>query len=275
MLNEYQKIKKYTDFVRGKIEIIPKIAVVLGSGLGDFAERIENPIIVNYKDIPDFPVSTAPSHKGRFVFGRYQNKDIVLMQGRVHYYEGYDIKDVVAPIRLLGLLGIETLILTNAAGSVNPDFEPADFMLITDHISSLVPSALRGKNFDEFGGRFSDMSEIYDKDLRKLVIEAASLADIKLRQGVYIQTSGPNFETPAEIKMYQLWGADAVGMSTACEAMTANHMGMKIAGISLISNYGAGLTNVPLSVDDVTQIAEIAKESFVKLLDNVIKLIGE
>lgn len=274
MLNEYEKIEKYAAYIKSKIAARPKLAVVLGSGLGDFAEELEEKTIIHYKDIPDFPVSTAPNHKGCFVFGKFQNKSIALMQGRIHYYEGYSMPEVVAPIRLLRFLGIETIILTNAAGSINPDYKPADFMLITDHISSLVPSALRGENFEQFGKRFSDMSTIYDIDLQKLILKAAAETNIELKKGVYIQTSGPNFETPAEIRMYSLWGADAVGMSTACEATAANHMGMKIAGISLISNYAAGLNAEPLSAEEVVETAEIAKEKFTELLSKIISLIG-
>ncbi len=274
MLNEYKKIEQYAVYIKSRIVARPKLAIVLGSGLGDFAECLEEKTIIYYKDIPDFPVSTAPNHKGCFVFGKLQNKYIVLMQGRIHYYEGYSIQEVVAPIRLLGFLGIETIILTNAAGSINPSYKPADFMLIRDHISSLVPSALRGENFEEFGERFSDMSTIYDGDLQKLILQAAKEIGIELKRGIYIQVSGPNFETPAEIKMYALWGADAVGMSTACEAMVANHMGMKIAGISLISNCAAGLNTEPLSAEEVVETAKIAKENFTKLISKTIDLIG-
>ncbi len=247
----------------------------MGSGLGDFAEQLTEQTIIDYKDIPDFPVSTAPNHKGRFVFGKCKGQELVLMQGRIHYYEGYDMHDVVAPIRLLKLLGIETIILTNAAGSINTDYQPSDFMMITDHISSLVPSPLRGENYSEFGERFSDMSQIYNLELQKLIRLAAIKQNIELQEGVYIQTSGPNFESPAEIKMYALWGADAVGMSTACEAMAANHLGMKIAGISLISNYAAGLSANPLTAEEVKETADIAKNDFTKIMLHLISLIGE
>lgn len=236
----YEKLCRCYDSVREKISFEPKVALVLGSGLGDYADTMDVKEVLDYREIEGFPVSTAPGHAGRFVFGYVKGVPVVAMQGRVHYYEGYDMTDVVLPIRLMKLLGARILFLTNASGGIRQGFHAGDLMLITGQISSFVPSPLIGENIAELGPRFPDMSQIYDTELQRLVKKTACSLDIELKEGVYIQLKGPNYETPEEIHMCRAFGADAVGMSTACEAVAANHMGMKIVGISCISNLAAG-----------------------------------
>lgn len=270
----YEKLIKCTNAVKSKITFQPKVALVLGSGLGDYAQEMEVKEIVEYSDIEGFPVSTVKGHQGRFLFGYVQGVPIVAMQGRVHYYEGYDISDVVLPIRLMGLLGAESIILTNAAGGVNYDFHPGDLMMITDQITSLVPSPLIGPNLEELGTRFPDMSEIYNKELRELITQAAENAGVKLQQGVYMQFTGPNYESPAEIRMCRIMGGDAAGMSTACEATAANHMGLKVCGISCITNLAAGMSERPLDHKEVQETADRVTADFKKLVTETIRLIG-
>ena len=224
----YEKLMKCYESVRKKVDFVPKVALVLGSGLGDYGDSIQIEQVLDYHDIDGFPVSTVQGHKGRFLFGYVENVPVVIMQGRVHYYEGYPISDVVLPTRLMKMMGAEVLFLTNAAGGVNFDFQAGDFMMITDQISNFVPSPLIGPNEEKLGMRFPDMSEIYDKDLQHVIRAAAGELGIALKEGTYVQLSGPNFETPAEVRMCRILGGDAVGMSTACEAVAANHMGMKI-----------------------------------------------
>ena len=271
----YEKLQGCLASIRQKTDFVPKVALILGSGLGDYAEEIEIHQIIPYEEIQGFPVSTVPGHKGRFVLGYVKGVPVIIMQGRVHYYEGYSITDVVLPVRLMKLLGAEILFLTNAAGGVNFDFRPGDFMMITDQISSFVPSPLIGSNVEELGEQFSDMSEIYDKDLQKLLESTAEELRIPLQKGVYIQLTGPNFETPAEVRMCRILGADAVGMSTACEGIAANHMGMKICGISCISNLACGMTEEPLSHEEVQATADRVAPLFKKLITASIVNIAE
>lgn len=266
----YQKLLSCYDCMKKRIKFTPKVALVLGSGLGEYAETIQIVASLNYSDIIDFPVSTVVGHKGRFVFGYIGEVPVVIMQGRIHYYEGYDIEDVVLPIRLMKLMGAEILFLTNSAGGVNPEFEAGDFMLIRDQISSFVPSPLIGENIDSLGTRFPDMSHIYDPKLQQLIRESAQQLDICLREGVYLQFTGPNYESPAEVRMARLLGADAVGMSTAVEAIAANHMGMKICGVSFISNLGCGMTDEPLTHEQVKEAADMAAPYFKKLITLVV-----
>lgn len=274
-MNYSEKLQKCLESVRKKTDFVPKVALTLGSGLGALAEEIEIAAIVDYSEIEGFPTSTVPGHKGRFVFGMMDGVPVVIMQGRVHYYEGYAMQDVVLPTRLMKLMGAEVLFLTNASGGINTDFSAGDFMLITDQISNFVPSPLIGPNLDQFGTRFPDMSEIYDKDLRSIIADTAKELNIKLQQGVYIQLTGPNFESPAEIRMCRTLGADAVGMSTACEAIAANHAGMKICGISCVANLGCGLTENPLTHKEVMEAADKAAPLFKKLIRASIVHIAE
>ena len=262
----YEKLMRCYASVREKVDFKPRVALVLGSGLGNYGEQIKISRVLDYHEIEGFPVSTVPGHKGRFLFGYVDDVPVVAMQGRVHYYEGYPMTDVVLPIRLMKLLGAGILFLTNAAGGVNPEFSAGDFMLIKDQIASFVPSPLIGANLEELGPRFCDMSEVYDKDLQEIIRKTAKELGIPLQEGVYIQLTGPNFETPAEVKMCRTQGADAVGMSTACEGIAANHMGMKICGISCISNLACGLTDQPLSHQEVQETADRVAPLFEKLV---------
>ena len=261
--------------VKAKIDFKPEIALILGSGLGDYADEINIVDTIEYTDIEGFPVSTVKGHKGRFVFGYVEETPVVIMQGRVHYYEGYPMTDVVLPTRLMGMLGAKKILLTNAAGGVNVAYKPGDFMLITDHITTGVPSPLIGPNMEELGTRFPDMSEVYSARLRSVIRKCAAECRIDIKEGVYVQFTGPNYETPAEVRLARIWGGDAVGMSTACEAIAARHMGMEVAGISCISNLAAGISPVPLSHDEVKRAADQAAEKFGRLVYRVISGMGE
>lgn len=267
----YEKLTKCFECVQQKITFKPEIALILGSGLGDYADTMEVVETLDYHDIEGFPVSTVPGHKGRFVFGYAGGVPIVAMQGRVHFYEGYKPQDVVLPIRLMKLMGAKVLFLTNAAGGINRSFNAGDFMLITDQISMSVPSPLIGENIDELGVRFPDMSEVYSRRLRKIIENSAVTAGVPLRRGVYIQTTGPQYETPAEIRAYERLGADAVGMSTAIEAIAARHAGMEICGISCISNLAAGISVNPLTHAEVQETADRVAPLFKKLVTQAIK----
>lgn len=268
---DYKVIKTAAEYIKSRVDFTPSVALVLGSGLGDFADGMDIKHTIDYSEIPGFKSSTVEGHKGRFVFGNVANVPVIAMQGRVHYYEGYDIQDVVLPIRVMGLLNAKTLILTNAAGGIDLSFKPGDFMLICDHITSFVPSPLIGPNINELGTRFPDMSTVYDLKLGSYIKECASKIGVELKEGVYLQCTGPNFETPAEIKMYSLLGASAVGMSTAVEAMAAHHMGMKVAGISCISNMAAGISKNALSHTEVNETTGKISALFSKLITAVIK----
>lgn len=259
-------LKKQLEFIRSKTDFTPEIAVILGSGLGALADEIETQCIIDYKDIPDFPVSTAPGHKGRFVFGRLENKNVVIMQGRIHLYEGYSPQQIANPIRLMRLMGAEILFLTNAAGGISSDFHIGDLMVINDHISSFVESPLVGKNDDEIGLRFPDMSEVYSKRLRDIIKRTAKEEGTEVKSGVYLQFRGPNFETPAEIKMAKTIGADAVGMSTAIEAQAAKHCGFEVCGISVITNLACGISKTPITSEEVTETANRITPIFKNLI---------
>ncbi|MCL1789572.1 MAG: purine-nucleoside phosphorylase [Oscillospiraceae bacterium] len=260
-----EKLNDCYESVKAKLGgFVPKIALILGSGLGALADEIDVVKTINYSEINGFPQSTVEGHKGRFVFGKIEDVKVVIMQGRVHFYEGYSMQDTVLPVRLMRKLGAEILFLTNAAGGISCG--AGDFMLITDHISTFTESPLIGANFEEFGVRFPDMSAIYDKKLNSIIYVTAESLNIKLKEGVYAQTTGPNFESPAEVKMLRTLGADAVGMSTACEAMVANHAGMRICGISCIANLACGLSDNPLTHAEVMEAADTAAPMFKKLI---------
>lgn len=265
----YEKLTACLRSVREKVSFQPEVALILGSGLGDYADGIEIEQVLDYGEIEGFPSSTVAGHKGRFVFGRVQGVPVVVMQGRVHYYEGYPMSDVVLPTRLMGLLGAKKLILTNAAGGLNPDFRPGDFMLLSDHITTGVPSPLIGPNVEELGPRFPDMSEVYSKRMREIVRREAERLGIPLREGVYVQLTGPAYETPAEVRMCRIWGGDAVGMSTACEALAARHIGLEVCGISCIANMAAGISDRPLDHKEVQETADRVSVQFKSLITAV------
>lgn len=252
--------------VRRKTDFVPRVALVLGSGLGDLAEQIDIVDIIDYTDIKGFPQSTVAGHKGRFVFGYIEKTPVVIMQGRVHFYEGYSMEEVVLPIRLMHTMGAEVLFLTNAAGGIGEGFRCGDLMLITDHISCFVPNPLLGKNEDTLGVRFPDMSEVYDSGLQDIIRSAGKELGVSLKEGTYIQLTGPSYETPAEIQMCKMLGAAAVGMSTSVEAVAANHMKMKICGISFISNLAAGISPVPLRHEEVKAAADEVAPKFQSLV---------
>ena len=267
----YDKLCRCYESIKNEIPFQPQVALVLGSGLGDYADQMRVVKTIAYRDIEGFPVSTAPGHVGQFVFGYVDDAPVVAMQGRVHYYEGYEMTDVVLPIRLMKMMGAQVLFLTNASGGIRQGFRAGDLMLITGQIATFVPSALRGANIPELGPRFPDMSHIYGEDLQAVVRKCACALDLNLREGVYIQLPGPNYETPQEINMCRVLGADAVGMSTACEAVAANHMGMKIVGISCISNLAAGISPNPLSEEEVIEAGKMVAKDFTALVSRVIK----
>lgn len=259
-------LEKQIEYIKSVTDLVPEVAVVLGSGLGDFADEVENKIIINYNDIPDFPVSTAPTHKGRFVLGNISGKKVIIMQGRLHLYEGYSPQKAVMPIRIARLLGADKLLLTNAAGGVNRTFSVGDLMIIDDHISSFVPSPLIGKNDDALGTRFPDMSEAYSKRLRDIIRQTAAENNTAIKSGTYLQFTGPQFETPAEIRMAEAIGADAVGMSTAIETIAAVHCGFEVAGISVISNLASGISDKPITSEEVSEAADKIAPIFKNLI---------
>ena len=271
MKKDYEKLLKCYESVREKIKFQPKAAIVLGSGLGNFADQIEIAEELPYGEIEGFPVSTVPGHEGKFIFGYLGKVPVVCMKGRVHYYEGYPIGDVVLPTRLMKMMGAEILFLTNASGGVNASFHAGDLMMITDHISCFVPNPLVGPNVEELGTRIPDMSSVYDKSLQEILRQTAEEYRIPMKEGVYMQLTGPSFESPAEIRMVRVLGADAVGMSTVVEAIAANHMGMRICGISCICNLAAGMTENPLTHEEVQEAASQAAPLFTKLVAESVK----
>ena len=271
----YEKLQGCLKSVREKTDFMPKVAIVLGSGLGDYANDIEVVSEIDYSDIKGFPVSTVPGHAGKFIFGYVKGVPVVCMKGRVHYYEGYPISDVVLPTRLMKLMGAETLFLTNASGGINPSFSAGDFMMLTDHIALWAPNPLIGANIDELGTRFPDMTHVYDVEIQNIIRNVAATEGIKLQEGIYAQLTGPSFESPAEIQLLHKLGVDAVGMSTVVEAIAANHMGMKICGISCVCNLAAGMTENPLTHDEVQEAANTAAPLFKKLVTESVKKFGD
>lgn len=274
MNKEFEKINHCLEQIRSKTDFEPLMAMVLGSGLGGYASKMEVVCEIPYSEIDGFPVSTVQGHDGRFLFGYVEGVPIVAMKGRVHFYEGYGIDDVVLPIRTMGLLGAKYILLTNAAGGIDLDFEPGDLMLIEDHISSFIRSPLIGENIEELGVRFPDMSRVYDLKLCDCIRRAASSEGIDIKEGTYLQTSGPQFETPTEIKMFRTLGASAVGMSTVVEAIAAHHMGLRVCGISCISNMAAGILDQPLTHSEVQITADKVAHKFERLVSGLIKEVG-
>lgn len=270
----YEKLQGCLKSVREKTDFVPKVAIVLGSGLGDYANDIEVVSEIDYSDIEGFPVSTVPGHAGKFIFGYVKGVPVVCMKGRVHYYEGYPISDVVLPTRLMKLMGADTLFLTNASGGINPSFSAGDFMMLTDHISLWAPNPLIGQNIDELGTRFPDMTHVYDVEIQDIIRDVAAKEGIKLQEGIYAQLTGPSFESPAEIQLLHKLDVDAVGMSTVVEAIAANHMGMKICGISCVCNLAAGMTDNPLTHEEVQHAAAEAAPKFKKLVTEVVARLG-
>lgn len=270
-MTKLEQIKESADYILSKVEDMPTKAIILGSGLGDLADDVDNPVILNYDTIPSFPSSTAPGHKGRLVIGELKGENVLLMQGRFHFYEGYSMDTVVYPIRVMKLLGIKELIVTNAAGGVNKSFTPGDLMLITDHLSMFCTNPLIGPNIEEFGPRFNDMSDPYSRDKREVIKKLAANSGINLKEGVYAYMTGPSYETPAEIRALRTIGADAVGMSTVPEVITAVHGGINVLGISCITNMAAGILDQPLDGDEVIETGRMVKDKFSKLIVEILK----
>ena len=270
MSKVYEQVKHCFESIKDRIPFEPEVALVLGSGLGDFANQVEIAGEIPYGEIPGFPISTVAGHDGRFIFGKVGEKKVVIMKGRVHYYEGYEMSQVVLPIRMMKMMGAKILFLTNAAGGINSMLVPGDFMMLTDHIAQFVPSPLIGENPEEFGVRFPDMSNIYDEALQNHIKAESKKLGIPVKQGVYIQFTGPAYESAAEIKMAKILGADAVGMSTACEAVVGKHMDMKVCGISCICNMATGISKNPLSHKEVQETADRVSKDFKKLVWNII-----
>ncbi len=274
MNDVYAKLMRCYDSVKDRIPFEPKVALVLGSGLGNYADNMKVVSEIDYKEIEGFPISTVPGHAGKFIFGYVGEVPVVCMKGRVHYYEGYPISDVVLPTRMMKMMGAKILFLTNASGGINPSFGAGDFMLITDHIAMFAPNPLIGPNIEELGTRFPDMSHVYDPELLDCMRKAASENGIDTKEGVYVQLTGPSFESPADIRALGVIGADAVGMSTVVEAIAANHMGMRICGISCVANLAAGISKTPLTHEEVQEAANKKAPEFTKLVTESIIRMG-
>lgn len=270
MNHEEMKLKQCLESVQKRTHFIPSVGLVLGSGLGGLASQIAAECEIPYSEIQGFPVSTVPGHEGKLIFGTLRGVNIVAMKGRVHFFEGYSMQDVVLPIRLMRLLGAKLLFLTNASGGINPTFKPGDFMVIDDHLSCFVPNPLVGPNLNSLGTRFPDMSHVYDPKLRNSLLATAQRLGLSIKHGVYVQYSGPSYETPAEITMFAKMGADAVGMSTAVEAIAAVHCGLRVVALSLISNLAAGISPMPLSHEEVQQAADAVASDFQRLVAQAI-----
>lgn len=268
---EYEYFKKSADYILSKIDFKPEIALILGSCLGTLADEIQEPIVIDYKDIPNFLTTTVESHAGKLILGELSGKKVVCMSGRFHYYEGYDFEQLVTPIRVFHLLGVETVILTNAAGAVNTSYNPGEIMIMKDHIKLMGASPVRGKNVEEFGPRFFDMTNAYTEEYRELAKMVSKKLGMKINEGVYFYTAGPQFESPSEIKAIRALGGDAVGMSTVTEVITAAHCGMKVLGLSLITNMGAGILDEAVTTDEVDVTAEKAAQNFKSLLRDIIR----
>ena len=263
----FEQYRESANYIMDRLGgFVPRVAMILGSGLGELGDTVENPTVIPYGDIPHFRASTAPGHKGRFVFGTLEGKPVAVMQGRMHHYEGYSYEEVSYAVRVLRLLGCDTLIVTNAAGCVRTDWQAGELMLITDHIKMFSESPLRGENIPEFGVRFPDASKLYTPALRDLARRVAAEQGITLREGVYFYCYGPQYETPAEIRAARVLGGDAVGMSTAPEVIVAGHCGMRVLGFTLLSNMAAGILDQPLSEQEVLDAGRAARVQFSALV---------
>ncbi len=267
----YENLNKSVEFIKGRISKKPSIAIVLGSGLGMLTSQIEDKIEISYDEIPHFPVSTVEGHEGKLVFGYLSGKYVVCMSGRFHYYEGYEAAQILVGVRVFKLLGVDKVIITNAAGGVNTSFSEGAIMLINDHIGFMAPSALRGPNIKEMGDRFFDMSTVYNKEILQIARDVAKSINLKVEEGVYMFFAGPNYETPAEIRAARVLGADAVGMSTVPEVVACAHAGLKVLGISVITNMAAGVLDAPLNHEDVMKTANAIREQFVEYIKKIIK----
>ena len=263
--------KKTADYVKSRAPFAPELGLILGTGLGPLAKQIENPVEIDYRDIPNFLVSTAPDHAGKLIFGTLERKKLVCMSGRFHSYEGYDFEQLAIPVRLFKLLGVKQLIVTNAAGGVNEGYRPGDIMVISDHMKLNGASPMRGKNLPEFGDRFFDVSRMYTPRLRELALRLAKDTALRVHEGVYFFMPGPQFETPAEIRAIRLLGGDAVGMSTVTEALTAAHCGIELLGFSVITNMAAGMLDQPLTTEEVSETGRMIEERFSAYLKSVIR----
>ena len=270
----YERAEHATRIIRARTTVEPRIAVVLGSGLGGFADDFEEPVAIPYDEIPGFSRSTAQGHVGRMVIGKIDGIPVLAMQGRLHYYEGYSLEEVTFPVRTFGLLGIKTLVLTNASGGINVQLSQGALMVISDHVNLMGVNPLRGPNDERFGPRFPDMSAVYSAELQELVVEEAKAIGIEVRRGIYGALSGPSYETPAEIHLLRNLGADAVGMSTVPEAIVARHMGLEVLGISCITNMAAGISDEPINHEDVMATGDRVRETFTELLRRVIGAIN-
>lgn len=268
MLNStlYQRVKESGSFIKEKIQKTPDIGLILGSGLGSLADELKNPVVINYSEVPNFPVSTVEGHAGELVFGELDGKSILCMKGRFHYYEGYALDEVTLPIRVMSYIGIKNLIVTNAAGGINLGFKPGDLMIISDHINLTGLNPLRGPNMDEMGVRFPSCTNVYTKEIREMAKKAINENGIEVREGVYSYCTGPTYETPAEIRALRVLGADAVGMSTVPETLVAVQCGMKILGISCITNMASGILDKPLTHEEVFETAMKTKEKFINVV---------
>ena len=270
----YERAEHATRVIRSRISVEPRIALVLGSGLGSFADDFEETVAIPYEEIPGFVRSTAQGHAGRLVIGKIEGVPVLAMQGRVHYYEGYSLEEVTFPVRTFGLLGVKTLVLTNAAGGINVQLSQGALMVISDHVNLMGVNPLRGPNDERFGPRFPDMSAVYSPELQELVVDEAKAIGVEVRRGIYGGLSGPSYETPAEIHLLRTLGADAVGMSTVPEAIVARHMGLEVLGISCITNMAAGISDEPINHEEVMATGDRVRETFAELLRRVISAIN-
>lgn len=269
----YDYFRESADYIRERLPKTPELGIILGSALGPFADNIENPTVIDYAEVPNFLISTAPRHAGRFIFGTVAGKYVACMSGRFHSYEGYDFEQLTAPIRVLKLLGVRAVILTNASGGVNTDYKPGDVMIISDHIKLNGASPLRGRNIEAFGPRFFDTSDMYTASLRKLAKDCAEGTGLRVHEGVYFFMPGPQFETPAEIRAIRILGGDAVGMSTVTEALTAAHCSLPVLGLSVITNMAAGVLNQPLTEEELNETGRCIAKSFSLFVKKIVEKI--